>query len=79
MDSEEEKGRLERVRELEAMVQKLTVENEKLMNDRLSPSHSSKPERKSPPVRDDKQLANEDSDEDMIQLSDADDDNGDQW
>lgn len=88
MATEHEQAPLRRVRELEAMVQKLTVENEKLMTRVQSPSSQQDETEveKSPPNHHQsagKQLRacdeEESSDDDVIALSDLDETGEDEW
>lgn len=88
MTTEQDEARLKRVKELEAMVHKLTVENEKLMTRVHSPSTAQLPgeeqdNRPSPTQHSSpgERLINDDEDaeEGVIALSDLDETGEDDW
>ena len=85
MATEQDEARSERVKELEAMVHKLTVENEKLMTRVHSPSTAQLPDEEKPsPTQHsspgERVINNdEDTEEGVIALSDLDETGEDEW
>lgn len=81
MATEGEQARLERVRELEAMVHKLTVENEKLLTRVQTPPPSRVEEKSSPgqPSSPGEKLLDEDEEGGVLALSDVEEAEEDEW